>query len=73
MEEERPKLALLDLMLPDADGVELMQAILEIDDVPVTFISACGWEELSVTEKLRTRIPFYEPCEPEQKRTPGYN
>ncbi len=46
MEEERPQLVLLDLMLPDADGVELMQAILEIDDVPVVFISAYGREDL---------------------------
>ena len=42
MDEERPRLVLLDLMLPDADGVELMQAILDIDDVPVIFISAYG-------------------------------
>ena len=46
MEEERPGLVLLDLMLPDADGVELMQAILDIDDVPVIFISAYGREDL---------------------------
>ena len=46
MEEERPQLALLDLMLPDADGVDLMQAILDIDDVPVIFISAYGREDL---------------------------
>ena len=46
MEEERPRLVLLDLMLPDADGVELMQAILDIDDVPVIFISAYGAEDL---------------------------
>ena len=46
MEEERPQLALLDLMLPDADGVELMQAILNIADVPVIFISAYGREDL---------------------------
>ena len=46
MEEERPQLALLDLMLPDADGVDLMQDILKIDDVPVIFISAYGREDL---------------------------
>ena len=40
------ELALLDLMLPDADGVELMQAILDIDDVPVIFVSAYGREDL---------------------------
>ena len=46
MEEERPRLALLDLMLPGADGVDLMQSILEIEDVPVIFISAYGREDL---------------------------
>ena len=40
MERERPQLALLDLMLPDADGIELMQSILEIADMPVIFLSA---------------------------------
>ena len=33
-------------MLPDTDGVELMQAILEMANVPVIFISAYGREEL---------------------------
>ena len=45
MERERPRLALLDLVLPDADGIELMKAILRIADVPVIFISAYGREE----------------------------
>ena len=45
MERERPNLALLDLVLPDADGIDLMQAILKIADVPVIFISAYGREE----------------------------
>ncbi len=44
-EEERPRLALLDLMLPDTDGVELMQNILKIVDVPVIFLSAYGRED----------------------------
>ncbi len=46
MEEERPRLVLLDLMLPGADGIELMQAILAVADVPVIFISAYGQEEV---------------------------
>ena len=46
MEEERPDLALLDLMLPGADGVELMQSILGIASVPVIFVSAYGREDL---------------------------
>ena len=45
VDEERPRLALLDLMLPDTDGVELMRDILEIVDVPVIFLSAYGRED----------------------------
>ena len=33
MEEERPHLVLLDLMLPGADGIELMESIPELSDV----------------------------------------
>ena len=45
MEAERPELVLLDLMLPDSDGIELMGAILAVADVPVIFLSAYGREE----------------------------
>ncbi len=48
MEEERPDLVLLDLMLPGADGIELMGDIQKTADVPVIFISAYGREELIV-------------------------
>ena len=46
VEEERPELVLLDLMLPGTDGIELMKDILEVADVPVIFLSAYGQEEL---------------------------
>ena len=45
MERERPKLALLDLVLTDTNGIDLMQAILKVADVTVIFISAYGREE----------------------------
>ena len=45
MQEERPHLALLDLMLPGTDGIELMRDLLDIADVPVIFLSAYGQEE----------------------------
>ena len=45
MTEERPRLALLDLVLPDSDGIELMRAILRIADVPVIFLSAYGRDD----------------------------
>ena len=45
IEAERPHLVLLDLMLPDTDGIELMQRIPQLADLPVIFISAYGRDE----------------------------
>ena len=42
---ERPRLVLLDLMLPGADGIELMQRVPELSDMPVIFISGYGRDE----------------------------
>ena len=42
VEEERPDLILLDMILPGSDGIELMQDILDIADIPVIFLSAYG-------------------------------
>ena len=39
MRENRPHLALLDMMLPDADSIDLMRDIFGIADVPVIFLS----------------------------------
>ena len=46
VETERPKLVLLDLMLPGSDGIELMESIHRIADVPVVFLSAYGRHEV---------------------------
>ena len=46
MEEERPQLVLLDLVLPETDGIDLMKDILKAGDVPVIFLSAYGRDEL---------------------------
>ena len=45
IDAERPQLVLLDLMLPDADGIELMRRIPQLADQPVIFISAYGRDE----------------------------
>ena len=45
MQEERPRLALLDLVLPDTNGIELMRALLRIADVPVIFLSVYGRDD----------------------------
>ena len=46
VDEEKPDLVLLDLMLPGADGIELMMDILAMADVPIIFLSAYGRDEL---------------------------
>ncbi len=46
MEREQPRLVLLDLVLPGTDGIELMQDILRIADVPVIFLSGYGQDQV---------------------------
>ena len=41
----KPELVLLDLVLPETDGIELMQRIPALEDVPVIFISGYGRDE----------------------------
>ena len=42
MEEARPHLVILDLMLPGADGIKLMESVPGLSNVPVIFLSAYG-------------------------------
>ena len=42
---ERPRLVLLDLLLPGSDGIELMEMMLRIAEVPVVFVSAYNRDE----------------------------
>ena len=42
---EKPRLVLLDLILPGADGIELMEQLPELADLPVIFISVYGRDE----------------------------
>ena len=42
---EKPRLVLLDLMLPGTDGIELMERVPELADLPVIFISGYGRDE----------------------------
>ena len=53
-----PQLVLLDLMLPGADGVELMETIPELSDLPVIFISGYGRDE-TIARALETGAADY--------------
>ena len=46
IQEERPHLVLLDLMLPGMDGIELMESVPELADLPVIFLSAYGRDQV---------------------------
>ena len=45
MAEERPHVVLLDLVLPGKDGIELMNDIFRMADIPVIFLSVYGQDE----------------------------
>ena len=44
----KPRLVLLDLVLPGTDGIELMLSVPEMADLPVIFISGYGHDEIIV-------------------------
>ena len=45
LKTHRPQLVLLDLLMPGIDGIELMEQIPELGDLPVIFISGYGRDE----------------------------
>ena len=46
MEDEKPRLVLLDLMLPGTDGIIVMKSIHDVADVPIIFLSAYGQDQV---------------------------
>ena len=58
MAETRPRMAIIDLMLPGTDGVELMESIPELSNVPVIFLSAYGGDR-NVTRALEAGADDY--------------
>ncbi|MDE2747131.1 MAG: ATP-binding protein [Chloroflexota bacterium] len=56
--ERRPHLVLLDLMLPETDGIELMSELPELAELPVIFLSAFGGDR-RITRALNTGADDY--------------
>ena len=56
--EEKPHLILLDLLLPGTDGIELMENVPEMADLPVIFISAYGRDETIARALERGAIDY---------------
>ena len=48
IQTKKPRLVLLDLVLPGTDGIELMERLPELADLPVIFISGYGQDETIV-------------------------
>ena len=45
IKKNKPQLVVLDLVLPGIDGIELMETVPELTDIPVIFLSAYGRDE----------------------------
>ncbi|MCY3698555.1 MAG: ATP-binding protein [Gemmatimonadetes bacterium] len=58
IQAEKPHLVLLDLMLSGTDGIELMEGVPELADLPVIFISAYGRDE-TIARALGTGAADY--------------
>ena len=58
IDEHRPQLVLLDMMLPDTDGIELMEVVPALKELPVIFISAYGGDR-RVAQALETGADDY--------------
>ena len=68
VEEYKPDLVLLDLVLPGTDGIDLMKDIAETRDVPVIFLSAYGQDKL-VARGLRHGGPPTTWSSPSHRRS----
>ena len=58
VKKKRPQLVLLDLMLPGTDGIELMERVPELADLPVIFISGYGRDE-TIAKALQSGAEDY--------------
>ena len=56
--KQRPVLVLLDLLLPGTDGIELLESVPALAELPVIFISAYGREE-TIARALETGAADY--------------
>ena len=53
LQTHRPQLVLLDLMLPGADGIELLEHVPELADLPVIFLFGYGRDPRGCSQPVR--------------------
>ena len=58
IEDEPPDLVLLDLMLPGTDGIEVMETIREMVNVPAIFLSAYGQDQVIARAFQRGAVDY---------------
>ena len=57
--EERPDLILMDIIMPDLDGIQAAGEILDMDPAArITFVTALGDYPEAIPEELRSRVPL---------------
>jgi len=74
LKREKPSLVLLDLLLPGVDGIELMEQVTDLADLPVIFISAYSRAE-TIARALEMGAVDYivKPFSPTEPTTTEYD
>ena len=62
MVEERPRLVLLDMMLPGVDGIALMRDLSAVSRAPVVFLSAYGSDQVIARASGMVRRSCAQTC-----------
>lgn len=69
IERDRPAVAVVDVMMPDMDGLELTRRLTHLDGSPIPVVLLTGWPSEETTYRgyfEGARYLIEKPCEPEK-------